>query len=335
MGRFLWCWTVVAFLTWSGLSYAADVAEFIDFSLRDANSAVVLPGRLYVPPEATGDPHTSRPLILFLHGSGEAGRDNANQVNGNIDNLLAEAKRRGAFLYAPQVPGEEWRERDLTDNVMAMIDRAIAEKNVDRNRIYVTGLSSGGGGTWNLLSRFPARFAAAVSISGDMPAPDFVAAKLVGTPICAFHSRDDDTVPVAEDRSVITGVLAAAGVVQPTYPAAGSKEYFLVSNPSLDSHRSFVESVRQQRETKDFAITAPTLDLIYNELPVGGHGIWPAVYKTPAVYDWMFAHELSSAQNQAAADASNESSTNTHTKSVRSRPSLRNRLQRAFGIPAR
>ena len=84
----------------AGIAHAADVAEFIDFSLRDANNTVVMPGRLYVPPEATTDPHTPRPLIVFLHGSGEAGKDNANQVNGNIDNLLAEAKRRGAFLCA-------------------------------------------------------------------------------------------------------------------------------------------------------------------------------------------------------------------------------------------
>lgn len=315
--------------------HAADVSEFVDFSLRDVNNTVLLPGRLFVPPEAASDPHTPSPLIIFLHGSGEAGNDNANQVNGNIDPLLAEAKRRGAFLLASQAPGEEWRDKDVTDNVMAMVDRAVAEKNVDRNRIYLTGLSSGGGGTYNLLSRFPGRFAAAISISADMPAPDFVAANLVGTPLCAFHSRDDDSVPVAEDRGVTTGILAAANVARPPYPAPDSKVYFLVSNPSLASHQAFVESVRKQHETKDFAITETTLDLIYNELPVGGHGIWPAVYNTPAVYDWMFAHALQPGQSQAITATSSESPTNAHAKSFRPRPNLRNRMQRAFGIPAR
>jgi predicted peptidase len=285
-------WIVFAAFAASGLAHAAEVAEFIDFSLNDTKNTVVLPGRLFVPPEATSGRHTRRPLIVFLHGSGEAGTDNASQVNGNIDNLLAEAERRGAFLLAPQAPGEEWRDKDVTDNVMAMVDRAVAEQNVDRNRIYLTGLSSGGGGTYNLLSRFPGRFAAAVSISGDMPAPDFKAANLVGTPICAFHSRDDDTVPVAEDRGVITGILAAANVARPPYPTADSKEYFLVSNPSLASDKSFADNVRQQHETKDFAISGATLDLIYNELPVGGHGIWPKVYSLPEVYDWLFAHTL-------------------------------------------
>jgi predicted peptidase len=326
---------VVTCVSVAGFAHAADVVDFIDFSLRDAKNTVMLPGRLFVPPEAASDSHALRPLIVFLHGSGEAGNDNANQVNGNIDNLLAEAKRRGAFLYAPQAPGEEWRDKVLTDLVMAVVDRAIAVNNVDRNRIYVTGVSSGGGGIWNLLSRFPARFAAAVSISGDMPAPDFVAAKIIGTPICAFHSRDDDTVPVAEDRGVITGVLAAVNLAQPPYPAAGSSEYFLVSNPSLASHRAFSESVRQQQETKDFVITGTTLDLIYNELPVGGHGIWPAVYSTPAIYDWMFAHELPPARNRATASTSSAPAMNVYTKSIRSRASLRNRLRHASGIPAR
>jgi predicted peptidase len=280
-------------------AHAAEIADFIDFSLRDTNNSVALPGRLYVPPDAANDSHIPRPLIVFLHGSGEAGNDNVNQINGNIDNLLAEAKRRGAFLYAPQAPGEEWRDQDVTRNVMAMVDRAIAEQHVDPSRIYVTGLSSGGGGTWNLLSRFPARFAAAVSISGDMPAPDFVAANLVGTPILAFHSRDDDTVPVAEDRGVITGVLAAVSESPPPYPAAGSKDYFLVFNSNLAPDGSFAVRIRQQRGTTDYAINGSTLDLIYNELPEGGHGIWPKVYSKPEIYDWLFAHKLAG-KNPAA-----------------------------------
>lgn len=294
------CMIIVLCVVATSIAHAADLAEFTDFSLRDANNAVVMPGRLYVPPEATTDSHTPRPLIVFLHGSGEAGKDNANQVNGNIDNLLAEAKRRGAFLLAPQSPDEEWRDKAITDNIMAMVDRAIAEQKVDRNRLYVTGLSSGGGGTYNLLSRFPGRFAAALSISGDIPTSDFVAANLVGTPVCAFHSRDDDSVPVAEDRGVITGVLAAANVAQPPYPAAGSKDYFLVFNPSLASNKSFAERVRQQREPNEFAIKGTKLDLIYNELPVGGHGIWPKVYSLPEVYDWLFAHTLAADEKPAA-----------------------------------
>jgi predicted peptidase len=175
---------------------------------------------------------------------------------------------------------------------MTMVDRALADKPVDRNRIYLTGLSSGGGGAWNLLSRFPGRFAAAVTISADAPTPDFNAAHLTSTPVCTFHSRDDDTVPVAEDRDVITKILAENHIPAPSYPAADSNTCMLVYNPAVASAQSFAANVSKQRETTNYLITSPRLDLIYNELPVGGHGIWPNVYASPEVYEWLFAHTL-------------------------------------------
>ena len=101
---------------------AASVSDFDNYSLVVGRS-VQLPGRLYVPPEATADPTTPRPFILFLHGGGEVGTNNVSQINGNIDSLLAEAKMLGAYLYAPQSTSN-WNSTTLTNNVMTMIDRA-------------------------------------------------------------------------------------------------------------------------------------------------------------------------------------------------------------------
>ena len=136
---------LAAFLLISRVAAAANVADFVDFSLRNGSNQVILPGRLYVPPEAS-NPAVPRPFILFFHGAGESGTDNTNQINVNIDNLLAEAKRRGAFLYAPQSPNA-WNGISLLNNVQTMIGRAEATQNVDEQRLYVTGLSNGGGGT--------------------------------------------------------------------------------------------------------------------------------------------------------------------------------------------
>src|ERR1044072_1061470 len=96
-------WQLFLLLAFAGpqLGTAANVADFSNFSLT-TGLTTLLPGRLYIPPEATSDPSIARPLILFLHGSGENGTNNLSQINVNIDNLLAEAKQRGAFLYAPQ-----------------------------------------------------------------------------------------------------------------------------------------------------------------------------------------------------------------------------------------
>src|SRR5262245_53156885 len=271
-----------------GLGAAANVADFIDFSLRNASNQVVLPGRLYVPPEATSNPGTPRPLILFLHGGGEVGTNNTSQVNVNIDNLLAEAKQLGAFLYAPQST-TNWNSTTLTGNIKTMIDRATSQQNVDEHRLYVTGLSNGGGGTWNMLNRYPGLFAAGLPICGVSPASDFVASRMVNQPIWAFHARDDTVVSVGTSRSVLNNILAAAHVPIPAYPAAGSPNDFFISNPDLPIHKVLEELVEQPQVTQ-YKIPGSRLDLLYYELFAGGHAIWNGIYGAPPVYGWLFSH---------------------------------------------
>src|ERR687897_276209 len=104
---------------------AASVNDFIDFSLRNENNQLVFPGRLHVPVAFATNPTAPRPLILFLHGAGEAGTDNVKQINGNIDNLLAAAKERGAFLLAPQNVGS-FSNSIAHDHVLELINRAAA-----------------------------------------------------------------------------------------------------------------------------------------------------------------------------------------------------------------
>jgi len=242
---------------------AANVNEFLDFSLRSGPS-MLLPGRLYVPPEALSDPATLRPLVVFLHGGGGRGTNNVAQLNQDIDQLFAEVKRRAAFLYAPQAP-LNWRPRAVTDRVITMLDRAAAEYNVDPNRLYLTGYSSGGGGTWNMLSRYPDRFAAAAPVAPVSAEPDFVPANLVGQPIMAFHARNDAVASVITTRNVINRILAAGQHPTPAYPGAAAP---------------------------DFSFSAADLDLHYIEPAGGGHSVLFSVYNRPELYDWMFAHSL-------------------------------------------
>jgi predicted peptidase len=272
-----------------GIAPAANVADFIDFSLRNASNQVILPGRLYVPPEATSDPTTPRPFILFFHGAGEDGTNNLSQINGNIDNLLAEAKRRGAFLYAPQTTNN-WSSATLTTNVMTMIGNAETTQNVDRNRLYVTGLSNGGGGTWNMVSRYPGVFAAAVPIAGVSPSADFTPSRLLSEPIWAFHARNDATVSVSVSRNTVNRILITDLQTLPSYPAASSTSDFFISNPDLASHRTIEDLIRSGGGVSEFLIPGSHLDLMYYEFTTGGHGIWPTVYASPPVYNWLFAH---------------------------------------------
>lgn len=245
-------------------AHAANINNFQVFSLPNPSGPTpLLPGRLYVPPEAATSP---RPLIVFLHGAGEAGTNNSLQVNVNIDNLLAEAKLRGAFLYAPQSPGD-WGSTVRTDRVMTMVDQALADFNVNPNRLYVTGLSNGGGGTWNMISRYGDRFAAAVPICGVAPLADFSPPGLLDESIWAFHARNDGSVSVVNSRNRFNSILTAAGEPLPTY---------LTTAVHTDS-----------------LFNAATVDVHYTEYWTGDHGIWPRVYNgatNAAMYDWLFAH---------------------------------------------
>src|SRR6476646_5325491 len=90
------CWLLFINLLVSKAVFAIEIADFVDFSLRSGGSTL-LPGRLYVPPEAIGSFATPRPLIVFLHGGGGAGTDNMRQLNQDIADLASEAERRGAF----------------------------------------------------------------------------------------------------------------------------------------------------------------------------------------------------------------------------------------------
>ena len=240
---------------------AANVNEFLDYSLK-SGATTLLPGRLYVPPEAVANPDIERPLIVWLHGGGDAGTNNVNQVRWDVDLLFAEAKRRGAFLLAPQAQ-LNWRPKTITDRVMTMLDRAASEFNVDAERLYLTGYSSGGGGTWNMLSRYPDRFAAALAVAPGSAEPDFKPANLVGQSLAVFHARNDSVAPIGTTRSTVNRVLTAAGHALPTYPSP------------TDTH---------------FFFEAPDLDFYYVEPADGDHSVHFTVYNTAQVYDWMFSH---------------------------------------------
>jgi len=241
--------------------HAARVTDFADFSLRASDNSLLMPARLYVPPGAnSGAP---RPLILFLHGSGESGINNTSQINGNIDNLLAEAKQRGAFLLAPQTNGG-WHAQLPTGHAASLTEQALEQFNVDTSRVYVTGLSMGGGGVWNMVHRFGDMFAAAVPICAVLPSSDFMPAGALDEPIWAFHARNDTVVPVNNSRTMIDQILNAAAETLPTYPA--------LSDPSTW-----------------FSFDSEVPDLHYFEMPFGGHGIWNYVYFQERMYDWMFS----------------------------------------------
>jgi len=138
------------------------------------------------------------PLVLFLHGSGERGTDVEKVKMHGPPKLVAEGRKFPFILVSPQAPpGFGWEE----DNLYHLLLDIKKTYRVDDSRIYLTGLSMGGFGTWALAMKHPEEFAAIIPICGGGDTAD--AWKLRHTPIWCFHGALDKNVPVALDSQMI------------------------------------------------------------------------------------------------------------------------------------
>ena len=166
------------------------------------------------------------PLVIFLHGIGERGTDNQRQLRNGVEEFVKSRKKHACFLVVPQCPPDKlWCQITPPDTrrnlplaqsptepaelVLELIGALHTDYRVDTNRIYLTGVSQGGYGTWDLIARKPALFAAALPVcGGGDPAQ---AEKLVKFPIWCFHGDLDELVPVERSRDMIAAIKKAGG----------------------------------------------------------------------------------------------------------------------------
>ena len=200
----------------AGPSWGASASDFLALSYTDAGGTT--PYRLYVPP--TYNASKQYPLVLFLHGAGEKGTDNLKQIGGNINNLLAHVKlpQYESLLVAPQAEG--WWGGDETRRAKEIVKLIQTQYNIHPDQVFCTGLSMGGGGTWDMASRFTDEFDVYVPICGTGTFYQY-APLLVDKPIWAFHAADDTTVSVSYSRLMIQAIQNAGGNPKYTEYATG------------------------------------------------------------------------------------------------------------------
>lgn len=170
------------------------------------------------------------PLLLFLHGAGERGKDLELVKKHGPPKLIAEGQHFPFIVVSPQCPANQWWSNDV---LAALLDNIVANYRVDESRVYVTGLSMGGYGTWALACEHPERFAAIAPICGG--GNRLLAHRLKDVPVWAFHGAKDDVVPLAESERMVNAVKAAGGKAKLTvYPEAGHDSWTATyANPAL------------------------------------------------------------------------------------------------------
>ena len=184
-------------------------AKKLDVTLR-----VEMGYLLYLPKDY--ETKESWPLVLFLHGSGERGSDLELVKKHGPPKLIAEGKEFPFIVVSPQCPSKKsWEAIELT----ALLDEVCKENKVDKDRVYVTGLSMGGFGTWELAAHDPERFAAISPICGG--GEPYWTKRFPTLPIWAFHGAKDKGVPLERTQEMIDAVTMNGGTPKLTiYPDA-------------------------------------------------------------------------------------------------------------------
>jgi len=237
-----------------------------------------LPYRLFIPDNY--DKNKLYPLVLCLHGAGERGIDNEIHIKYHrIATSWADSSNQSmyqCFVVAPQCPPENrWVDSDWSTGeyrvnqvsvsneiltVNNLIDSLLNEFNIDKNRLYVTGLSMGGYGTWDIISRFPDKFAAAIPMSGGGDSTQAKNIKHIS--IWDFHGAKDNVVPITASQKMIEALNRSGAFVIGTNNLSSVAINFFIDN-----------------KQKYF----------YTEYPEGGHAVWAESYNNPLLFKWLFA----------------------------------------------
>jgi len=175
---------------------------------------------LYLPKDYAKSTTKRWPLVLFLHGAGERGSDLELVKKHGIPRRVEEGASFPFIAVSPQCPTDDrWASAKGAFTLEALLDEIEERYRVDPDRIYVTGLSMGGAGTWMLAAELPHRFAAAAPICGRGSAS--WARVLTHLPIWVFHGAKDPTVPLAASEEMVEALKRQGGTVRFTvYPEA-------------------------------------------------------------------------------------------------------------------
>lgn len=207
--------TLAALLSFATVSAAEPQPGHFE---AQVSRSVSLDYLLYLPDGyADSDAVKRWPLLLFLHGSGGYGETLDAVRKGGLPKLIEAGRKIPAIVIAPQA--KTWWDETLPE-ITALLDQIARDYRVDPDRVYVSGLSAGGSGTWALITQEPERFAAAIPICGAGSRAGIK--RLVDLPIWVFHGAKDPVQPVEESTRLVEAIKGQGGtrVKLTVYPDA-------------------------------------------------------------------------------------------------------------------
>lgn len=249
---------------------------------QDDRGIVNLPYRYYFPSDYDAQGDKTYPIVIFLHGAGERGMDNAAHVSINTTLFQTLIQRDDCIIIAPQCAANyRWVEHDwglgsytadevaspMLSAAMDLLKEMMEKEAVDPSRVYAMGLSMGAFGVWDMLIREPELFAAAIpSEGGGDPSK---AELLVNIPIWTFHGDQDTAVPVTGTREMVAAIKEAGGE-----------------------------------------------EILYTEYAGRGHGCWYTVWESPVTYTWLFSKVNASALPEEPAVSEEPETSETSSEAV-------------------
>ncbi len=191
--------------------------------LVEATSETVIKEKLdyylYFPQDYENSPQKKFPILLFLHGGGESGDTLGALKKNGPPKLIVQGKQFPFLILAPQNPHQKkwWNTRAVNQ----LLDSIVENNRVDKERIYLTGLSRGGGAAWEMAVQYPDKFAALAVVCGMAPLP-YAAWIDKNMPIWVFHGEKDKSIPISESENMVNKLKQMGYDVQFTrYPNVG------------------------------------------------------------------------------------------------------------------
>lgn len=211
------------------------------------------------------DAEKKYPVVLFLHGAGERGRDGVKQLGVGMGSAIREGHiNEEAIFVFPQCPERQWWSDILCEEIASLsLSQTENEFKIDKDRIYLTGVSMGGFGTWFMASKYPNKFAAMAPIAARL------------TPAYGYEVPYGFVTHGVEKSEVASALSGSIGEI-PVWIVHGEKDHIVPVENSRDIYKALKRRGHQ---------------VVYEELMGVKHNSWEFAYEDSGLIEWMFGQK--------------------------------------------